>query len=325
MKTMRQLASIPDLAALVFGNLIWAATAYRFPMVAQPAWLLAALVFIGCITGFYIGATAAFSGVEPRKAVRDGVWAAGIAATVSMACFVLTFYGGSNPFIAIKALVGGALSVLPAAFYGMFSAALAVLVMSRPSSVTTAPRSDFGMVECVTRWSARVAVIALVAFAIWTPFHPVIVATERTLPSQPRIEAQPAAPDFKYSAPDQIAIAEAMQWKLVAHRTFAGIASSPIAFSHDQRWLAVSPVGGQTIRILDLNSSATKPDFMPPSALSRFAFAPDGNRLFTLSNDALPKVGIIDIDTAGFVALPKPKGRELPQGGLSWHRPKASP
>jgi hypothetical protein len=308
-----------EVVGLMTGLLMIAAWWFRLAMLAEPGWLLLAIVFLSSVAGFIIGGTSSRHGEEPSRAVRVGVWTAAITGIVAASIFALIARESFNPIVHFRAKLGGLLSILPAMFYGMFAAGVSALTFARtklPKQDVPAPALPSSML-----WTVR----GIIALLVWLGVQLPVTTEPAPTAEAPRIIASrpqaPTPPSFAYTVPTEMVTAQALQWKLANGRTITEVDSQLIALSQDDRWLACVPQHEKAVRAVDLHSSTTRQVALP-RPIDRLSFSPSADRLFVTMSTSPAEIAVVDFTSSRYMRLPKPKNREMPSGSLLWWRDK---
>ncbi len=325
MKTFRTLGASREAVGLLIGGCMLFAWPVLATLVDSPAWLLGAVVFLACVAGFIVGGTSANGGKVPPLAVRAGAWSAALTGLVAASVFALAARSIPNPYLVLRAMLGGALSVLPGMFYGMFAAGVAAVVFAAAPSIKRVDESPELSLRLPVAWALRVVIALLVALGALlplTPKPPPVIVSAKPQAVAPVAPKPPPPPPFTYKVPTEMASAQASQWRIASSWVLRGLDSRVVALSKDGRWFASAAADGRSVKIFDLHAPESFRQVYVPHAVDRLSFNPATDRLFLTSGGPSAELGIIDVEASRFTSLPKPKGGLMPFGSVLWWKDK---
>ena len=301
MNAFRVFGTSREAVGLLAGACLLGARPVQGTLLDNPAWILASIIFLASVAGFVAGGTSASVGLLPSLATRAGAWAAGLAGLVAAAMIAFMGRSTGSTFLVSRAIVGGALSVLPGVFYGTISAAIAAVVFVRPTDKTTALTFPPAV-----EWALRSVIAAIVGIGVFLPVPPPsrIVQAAPVLPASLR----PAVDSFAYSAVPELDTARAARWHLSKIWPLHGLNTGVWALSHDARSLACLTADGRSIRIYDLHAPQGFSSIPVGQRVDLVSFSPNAQRLFFCSAGSDATLAIAEIGTGGVATLPKPKG-----------------
>ena len=312
-----------DAVGMSAGILALVAVPFKMVIAIQPAWLLPIIIFPSMVAGVGGGVVAVLNERPPHKAVRNGAWAALAAALTagSLLIFAIKSIPGADGG---RICLGAGLSLLPAMFYGMLAAGVAVLtlgkattlVTDRPAHKTLLPGVFWGLAGLLF------AIALAVPSASIPSSRPSPKVTASTPSQSSPISLWPAPPPFSYSAPVGIVTAHALQLKPKGIHSISDISQGVALISRDDKWMASMSTEPNVLKLVELNIPSNIKLIPLPTSVEQLAFSPSSDRLFAVMSDAEKSFAIIDVASRDFIALPKPKNRTLASGAVFWWRDK---
>lgn len=305
---------LPEFSGLCFGAGILATWTLLPLFLHTPAWGLFALMMVGVMTGFTIGALAGRQGERSDLAGRRGAKAAAWAVLVASACLVLMARALPAASAPLRALFICGASVLPAMFAGSIAAVIGMMVFRRNAGMDANPVSDDQPAEHASwiRWTGRSFIVLLLMTAAAAPFFP---TPHRVL----AVDSPKKHPKFHYTMPEALKAASPVLWVLQTSRPLGQFDESiRICLSKDERFIA--GVSGQEIVIQELHHGNEHRIQNLPFRPLTIAFSPNAERLFLVS-DQPSRIAVVDISTGRFL-LPQPKNRTVPDGAVWWRKDK---
>lgn len=255
-------------------------------------WIVAASMVAGAVGNICANA-GDDPGLRPRAGIRSGVLTAVIAGAVAVLGFTMR-----SQFTGFAVLLPALLAIPPAAFFGMLGS-LVVSMIQNP------PVRPLGSSSARERSRPSVLLIAILISSVVGYLSPFIAAVLPT--PAPRVVSAPATPPMATPTPTATAatlvppkpVPPSPPWRYEAPAGFADAHPSQLAvlrevslgkyerpfrfaFAKDGHTIAFA-ASDSAITVLDLNEPATTASFSAPEAPERFAFGPDGKRLFCIT------------------------------------------
>lgn len=285
-------------------------------MIAEPPWLLLVIAVLATLTGLAVSGLASRAGVDSSSSVRLGIRGSAIAAIAAGCVFALMARSLPGTIPVSRALLGGLLSIMPASLCGTVAAGVATRLFAQRTSSIASSATNSRLSTQVFIWGLRALIGSLTVAAILLPPG----EFPKPKPS-PVIDAVPvivAPPPFAYAIPSEMATAHALQWNFRTSQDVAGVRAGTVILSQDDRWLGYVSSRDTSLHALQLNSPTLRRSATLPHEVDRLSFSPNAESVFVAAHLGQTEIGVADLLSGRYIALPKPRNRAMPDGKLSW-------
>jgi hypothetical protein len=283
-------------------------------------WIVSASMIAGAVGNFSADA-GDDPGLRPRAGIRSGVLTAVIAGAVAVLGFTIR-----SPFRGFAVVLPALLAIPPGAFFGMLGSLVVSMIQNPPvrplgaSDAREQSRPSVLLITIllgsVTGYLSPLIAVLLPAPAPRVVSSPVVPTpaprTPTPTPAPPPRPAQPPPPHWRYETPAGFADAHPSQLHVLKEVSL-GVFERPFrfAFARDGRTFAFAR-SDSAITVLDLNEPETTVSFFVPETPERFAFGPDGKRLFCITANG----GKFVVSRERAIRLPLPASAL--NGSLDW-------
>jgi hypothetical protein len=322
-----RLASSPEALGLISGLLMLFSWKLVPLFLAAPGIGLLALVICGGVAGVIGAASGTRQGASRREAVRIGTRASVWAVLAGAACFVLMARLIPGLFAPWKALLIAGASALPAMFAGSIGATIAMLASQRNSPAQT-EATPVAQLSAGGTWALRVLMIGLSGAGVVAPLFPTPIPPPPPPPPPPPKAPEPKSaepsvpPPFTYTTPEALKSAPPIAWRVLTERNLGEMnTSAGVELSADQT-VVVAMRGNAAVVAQNLVKEESPRVVRTPLPIKWLALSPDAKQVFVvLTGDPL-RVGVVDLESQRYIALPQPKQHAIADGRIVWWKQK---
>jgi hypothetical protein len=314
----------PELVGIVCGLMIFSAWPCLELILLKAGWALVGIAVIAGVAGFIVAARAGQFSPGMERRVRRGAWAGFFAVMVAAACLVFMTRLKFGGHASLRAILVAVASVMPAIIVGTFAAGGGAYLLQSREVPIPEPVPGANDLPRAARLTIRAGIFGALLVALVSPLIPESPkVTQVTMPPATK-EEEPVRPlppprePFKYTMPEALKTASPVSWSVRGQREVGPLRSDRgLALSRTGSFLAGLESDGRIV-VYDLDSDIVRRMSPLPSAVLQLAISPDSKRLFVVLEGDPRKVGVMDMETESFIALPQPKKHAVPDSQVSW-------
>lgn len=305
----------PEVVGLFCGVGMAACKTLHPNLAVTPIRVLGCMVLLACLAGFTTAAVSSRTLATSYHSVRRGARAGMVAALAAGAILVLVAWSFTGASLTWRGLMLAAVSLLPSMFAGTIASGVGCFCFRRKT--VTPVQEDGTDIREWSRW-LRIATWSLVgllwAAAVSAPFFPrhrppqSVGAVRWASASHPALDAFKSAPPAAWSV------------STVTHLSRLH-PETGFAMSKDQRWIVgVDGAFDHSLAIISLDSEEVSRTPPLPFPVATAVFNETADRLLVISEEATPRLAVVELASHRVIVLPQPKKAAVPKGPVYWWR-----